>query len=139
MDLKFRKKRANWLPVVAGIIRREQSVLLGQRPEGGSLPGLWEFPGGKIEAGEQPEVALARELSEELGINATIGPLKFSTTHSFGEMGVLLLFYEVKYWTGQPTTNHHTELRWVKFDEIAALPLPDANRIVLNRIVELLK
>lgn len=132
-------KRGPWLPVVAGIIRREQSVLLGRRPEGGSLAGLWEFPGGKIELGEQPDVALKRELKEELAIDVDLGPLRFATTHSYGEVGVLILFYEINYWKGQPEALHHTELRWVHRDELASLDLPDANRNVLDRILQILK
>lgn len=136
---KSKPKRHPWLPVVAGIIRREQSVLLGLRPEGGSLAGKWEFPGGKIEIGEQPEEALARELKEELGIRAEIGPLRFATTHNYAEIGVMILFYEINYWTGQPTPIHHAEVKWVSIDEITKLALPDANRNILDRIVHLLK
>ena len=69
-----RKKRPNWLPVVAGVLIKDGKTLLGQRPEHKSLPGLWEFPGGKIELGETPEQALRRELKEELAIEADIGP-----------------------------------------------------------------
>jgi 8-oxo-dGTP diphosphatase len=136
---KTKTKRPNWLPVVAGIIRRENSVLLGQRPETGTLAGLWEFPGGKIELGEQPAEALARELKEELGIIAEIGPLRLTTTHTYGEVGVLLLFFEINYWQGQPKAAHHTELKWVPASELKNLPLPDANRNVLDRIIALLK
>ncbi|MCB0349824.1 MAG: (deoxy)nucleoside triphosphate pyrophosphohydrolase [Bdellovibrionales bacterium] len=132
-------KRHPWLPVVAAIIRREKSVLLGLRPSGGSLAGKWEFPGGKIEIGEQPEIALARELKEELGIDAEIGPLRFSATHHYGEVGVIILFYEVNYWKGQPSPLHHSEVKWVLAEEIHKLQLPDANRNVLDKIVKLLK
>ncbi len=132
-------KRHPWLPVVAGIIRREKMVLLGQRPEGGNLAGLWEFPGGKIELGEQPDRALARELKEELNIDAEIGQLKFAATHNYGDVGVLLLFYEVNFWKGQPETAHHTELRWVHIDDLPKMALPEANRNVLDRIIALLK
>lgn len=136
---KTNSRRGPWLPVVAGIIKREKSVLLGLRPESGSLAGLWEFPGGKIEAGEQPEQALIRELKEELNIDVEIGPLRFSTTHSYGEVSVLILFYEINYWRGQPAPVHHTELKWVNADEIKKLSLPEANRNVLDRIIALLK
>lgn len=136
---KLKPKRHPWLPVVAAIIRREKNVLLGLRPESGTLAGLWEFPGGKIELGEQPEDALARELKEELGIEAEIGPLRLAASHNYGEVGVLLLFYEINYWKGQPQPAHHSELKWVAVDDIHKLPLPDANRNVLDRIVKLLK
>ena len=134
-----KKKRASWLPVVAGIIRRENRVLLGQRPPNGSLAGLWEFPGGKIEMGEQPEQALVRELREELNIEVEVGSLCFSTTHNYGEVGVLLLFFEIKYWKGQPKAIHHGDIRWAEVSELQDIPLPEANRNVLDRITELLK
>lgn len=78
--------------MVAGFLRRGNQILIGQRPENNSLAGQWEFPGGKIESGEAPEIALARELSEELGIEADIGELKFSCTHSYGDVNILILF-----------------------------------------------
>jgi 8-oxo-dGTP diphosphatase len=107
------KKRPTWIPVVAGLMRRQGKVLVGQRPEGASLAGAWEFPGGKIELGEMPEEALARELKEELGIDAEIGPLKFAASHTYGKTGILFLFFEVKYWKGQIKTQQHLDLRWV--------------------------
>lgn len=132
-------KKNLWLPVVAALIKRENTLLLGLRPKGGSLAGLWEFPGGKIEAGEQPDQALARELKEELGIDAEIGPLRLATTHSYKEINVLIMFYEINYWTGQPQPLHHTELKWVTPSKIKDMPLPEANRKILDRIVALLK
>ncbi len=132
-------KRSPWLPVVAGIIRREKMVLLGCRPESGSLAGKWEFPGGKIESGEQPTQALARELKEELGIDAEIGPLRFANAHNYGEVSVLILFYEINYWRGQPQAAHHTDLKWVTVEEMHELPMPEANRNVLDRVAFILK
>jgi 8-oxo-dGTP diphosphatase len=132
-------KRPQWLPVVAGILIRDNQVLLGQRPEHKSLPGLWEFPGGKIELGESPEVALRRELKEELGIDATIGPLRLATTHSYDESGVVLLFFEVRYWTGQPRPVHHLDLKWVNAKDLKTEKLPEANRVILTQILEILE
>ena len=136
--MSVRKKRPNWLPVVAGILIKDGKVLLGQRPEHKSLPGLWEFPGGKIELGESPEEALRRELQEELAIDADIGQLKIATTHKYGDVGVLLLFFEIRFWKGSPKPVHHLELKWVDKDELVQQKLPDANQIVLPQIVELL-
>lgn len=129
------KKRARWIPVVTAIIRRENKLLLGQRPEGSSLPGVWEFPGGKIELGESPTQALTRELHEELNIEAEIGPLKYATTHTYGDTGIVLLFFEVLYWKGQPQATHHTELRWIEVSELKHLPLPEANAKVLEHLI----
>lgn len=132
------KKRATWIPVVAGLMRRQGKVLVGQRPEGASLAGTWEFPGGKIELGETPEEALARELKEELGIEAEIGPLKFAASHTYGKTGILFLFFEVKFWKGQIKTQQHLDLRWVTTKELGQLELPEANTKFLKQIVAVL-
>jgi 8-oxo-dGTP diphosphatase len=137
-SLKNIKKRNVWVPVVAGLIRRQGKDLVGQRPEGASLARTWEFPGGKIELGESPEEALARELSEELGIQAEIGPLKFAASHTYGKTGILFLFFEVKYWKGQIKPQQHLDLRWVSPKELGGLELPEANSKFLNQILEVL-
>ncbi len=135
---KVVKKRNVWIPVVAGLIRRQGKVLVGQRPEGASLAGTWEFPGGKIELSESPEEALARELKEELGVDAEIGPLKFVATHTYGKTGILFLFYDVKFWKGQIKTQQHLDLRWVTPKELEKLELPEANSKFLKQILEVL-
>jgi len=132
------KKRGTWVPVVAGLMRRQGKVLVGQRPEGSSLAGTWEFPGGKIELGESPELALARELKEELGIEAEIGPLKFAATHTYGKTGIIFLFFEVKYWKGQIKPQQHLDLRWVTPKELGNLELPEANSKFLDQILGVL-
>jgi 8-oxo-dGTP diphosphatase len=132
-------KRPIWIPVVTGLIRKGGKVLVGQRPPGQSLEGQWEFPGGKIERNESPEAALARELNEELGIDAEIGKLKLASTHTYGDTGIVIMFYEVLFWKGEPKPVHHMELRWVTSSELHALPMPDANRRILSRIIDSLE
>ena len=131
---KHLKKRTTWLGVVAGVIRKEDKILLGLRPAGSSLPDLWEFPGGKIELGESPPEALKRELQGELGIDAEIGKLIYAGTHTYGKNGIILLFYEVKYWKGPITPKHHTDLKWYEPDEIKELSLPEANKKMLKEL-----
>lgn len=132
--VKNTRAKKNWIPVVAGIIKKGNLILVGQRPETHTLGGLWEFPGGKIEMGESPEVALARELREELGIEAEIGDLKIACTHSYGDVGILILFYEVLFWKGEPKAQHHTGLEWVAPNELPTRNIPEANRKNLPRI-----
>lgn len=132
-------KRPVWIPVVTGLIRKGSKVLVGQRPVGHSLAGQWEFPGGKIEKGESPEVALKRELMEELSIDADVGELKLASTHSYGDTGIIILFYEVQFWKGEPKTVHHMELRWIEPNELDSLPIPEANKRILPRIIDSLK
>jgi 8-oxo-dGTP diphosphatase len=132
-------KRPQWLPVVAGIIRRENKVLLGQRPPHKSLAGLWEFPGGKIELGETPEKALKRELKEELDLDVEVGKLKIVTTHNYNDVGVVLIFFEVNYWRGEPKPLYHADLKWIGSEELKSIELPDANRLVLDQLLSVLE
>lgn len=132
-------KRNIWIPVVTGIIKKDGKVLLGLRPRGESLEGHWEFPGGKINQGESPEQALVRELQEELGIDAEVGELKIAHTHSYGERGVLLIFFEVLFWKGEPKTLYHEKLHWASPEELGTLPIPEANRLILNRLTEIIR
>lgn len=130
----MKKKRPTWIPVVTALIRKNGDLLVGLRPEGGSMAGVWEFPGGKVEPGEEPDTALRRELDEELGIQADVGDLKFISSHRYGETNLLLMFYEVLYWKGEPKAVHHDDLKWVSLGDLPELELPEANQAVLPRI-----
>jgi 8-oxo-dGTP diphosphatase len=132
------KKRVNWVPVVTGLIVKQNQVLVGCRPDNKNLAGKWEFPGGKIEIGESPEAALSRELKEELGIEAKVGSLLLADSHKYGDTGILLLFYMVKFWNGEPKSKHHTEIKWVDFDSLKDLDQPAANTKLLPQILSFL-
>ncbi|MFN8847231.1 MAG: 8-oxo-dGTP diphosphatase MutT [Bdellovibrionales bacterium] len=135
---RSRLKKTQWIPVVAGFLKKDSRILVGQRPENNSLAGLWEFPGGKIELGESPEQALARELSEELGIEAEVGELKLSVTHSYNDVGIVILFYEVNFWKGEPKAKHHLMLEWIYPEELKERSIPEANKKVLHQIFKAL-
>lgn len=138
MQKRSRAKKNHWIPVVAGFIKKDGKILIGQRPVDNSLAGQWEFPGGKIELGESPEQALTRELDEELGIEAEVGDLKLTCTHTYGDVGILILFYEIKYWKGEPKAKHHMMLEWIYPEELQMRTIPEANRKILDRIYQAL-
>jgi 8-oxo-dGTP diphosphatase len=123
------------LPVVAAaLVDLEGRVLLQQRPEGKSLAGLWEFPGGKVEPGETPEAALIRELEEELAIavpHACLAPAAFASA-PLGNRHLLLLLYVTRKWSGVPRALEATALRWVRPADMHALPMPPADRPLIG-------
>ena len=104
-------------------------VLLGQRPEGKSMAGLWEFPGGKVETGETPEAALVRELNEELGIGtweSCLAPLTFAS-HSYEKFHLLMPLFACRKWNGTPQSRENQALKWVKANELSNYPMPAAD------------
>ena len=101
------------LNVVAGIVRHEGRILICQRPEGGHMPGYWEFPGGKIEDDENPREALQREISEELGLDVRVGRLHWETRHSYPDRDVHLRFYDCEWKSGVAENLGVAEHEWV--------------------------
>lgn len=125
------------LVVAAALIDGEGRVLLQQRPPGKPMAGLWEFPGGKIEPGESPEAALARELHEELGITLSVEdlrPIAFASEPLAGRH-LLLLLYTIRRWEGAPQAHHATELRWVTPAAMRDLPMPPADVPLVEALV----
>lgn len=115
--------------VAAALVRQDGAVLLQQRAEGRQMAGLWEFPGGKIEAGERPEAALVRELREELGIEVppdALAPAAFASAE-LGDRHLLLLLYLCRSWQGEPRALDAAALRWVAPSDMHALPMPPAD------------
>jgi 8-oxo-dGTP diphosphatase len=122
--------------VAAALIDPDNRVLVAQRPAGKSLAGLWEFPGGKIEAGETPEAALARELAEELGIvvaEAALHPLTF-VSHRYADFHLVMLLYTCRNWAGAPKGQQGQPLRWEKPDALSDLPMPPADVPLIGAI-----
>ena len=106
------------------LIDPEGRVLLAQRPEGKSMAGLWEFPGGKVEPGERPEQALIRELKEELGIDtwqSCLAPLTFAS-HSYPDFHLLMPLFACRRWQGIPTPREGQNLAWVRAADLSACP-----------------
>ncbi|HEX8309474.1 MAG TPA: (deoxy)nucleoside triphosphate pyrophosphohydrolase [Allosphingosinicella sp.] len=115
--------------VAAALVDGDRRVLLQKRAAGRAMAGLWEFPGGKVEEGERPESALARELEEELGIAIDIeslAPAAFASADNGGR-NMLLLLYLCRQWRGEPRPLDAEALKWVRTEEMAALPMPPAD------------
>jgi 8-oxo-dGTP diphosphatase len=121
--------------VAAALIDGDGRVLVQQRPAGGSMAGLWEFPGGKIESGETPEAALTRELFEELGILAeAFEPLAFAS-EPLGDRHLLMLLYRCRRWTGVPQALHASGLRWVSPIDLYELDMPPADQPLIAPLI----
>lgn len=111
------------------LIDADGRILLAQRPEGKSLAGLWEFPGGKVEQGETPEIALIRELQEELGINtwtSCLAPLTFAS-HSYEDFHLLMPLFACRRWEGTPQPREGQTLKWVHARDLRDYPMPPAD------------
>jgi 8-oxo-dGTP diphosphatase len=114
--------------VVAALIIADGKILACQRTRHQPMPLKWEFPGGKIEEGEQPRDALRRELDEELGIQATIGNEVARIQHEYASGGVIeLRFFEVREFAGELENRIFREIRWVKREELLALDFLEAD------------
>lgn len=115
-------------------------ILVQRRPDGSDFAGLWEFPGGKIEPGESPEIALVRELREELGIE--VNPVRLTpacfASELLGNRQLLLLVFICHDWRGVPEPLQASELKWVRPAELAALDMPPADRPLIALLEALL-
>lgn len=126
--------------VCVALIDTDGRVLLAERPAGKPLAGLWEFPGGKIHAGETPEAALIRELREELGIDvaeACLSPLTF-VSHRYPELHVVLLLYVCRRWKGMVTAREGQKLSWVRPQRFDDYPMPQADKGLVAALRDLL-
>ena len=123
------------IDVVAGVIRRQDGrLLITQRLSDDTLGGYWEFPGGKVEPGEELRAALARELTEELGVTAEIGAEIHQIVHAYPDRDVRLYFYEARIVSGEPQKLEVADLRWVTIDELMDYKFPEADRPLLVQL-----
>jgi 8-oxo-dGTP diphosphatase len=128
------------LVVACALIDADNRVLIAQRPEGKTLAGLWEFPGGKLEPGERPEPALIRELHEELGLitqEACLAPLTFAS-HAYDDFHLLMPLYVCRRWQGDVTAREGQKLAWVRANKLRDYPMPPADIPLIAHLTDLL-
>ena len=128
------------LVVAVALIDPDGRILLSKRPEGKTLAGLWEFPGGKVEASERPEQALIRELREELGINveqSCLAPLTFAS-HSYEDFHLLMPLYVCRRWKGIAQGLEGQEIKWVRAKSLRDYPMPPADLPLIPHLQDLL-
>lgn len=128
------------LVAAVALIDREGRILLAQRPEGKSLAGLWEFPGGKVETWETPETALIRELQEELAIDtwqSCLAPLTFAS-HTYDDFHLLMPLFACRKWQGTPTPQEGQNLAWSHVKDLKTYPMPPADIPLISMLRDLL-
>jgi len=131
---------ATVLVAACALIDADGRVLIAERPAGKSMAGLWEFPGGKVEAGERPEECLIRELAEELGIavnEACLAPLTFAS-HNYPDFHLLMPLYVCRRWEGIVTPREGQRLAWVKPQRLRDYPMPPADEPLVAHLMSLL-
>ena len=128
------------LVVAVALVDADGRVLIARRPAGKTLAGLWEFPGGKVEAGERPEIALIREMKEELAIDVAescLAPLTFAS-HVYTDFHVLMPLYVCRRWKGIVHASEGQELQWAKPVRLRDYPMPPADLPLIPHLIDLL-
>jgi 8-oxo-dGTP diphosphatase len=122
------------IDVVAGVIRRDGLLLITQRMPDDTLPGYWEFPGGKVDPGEELKAALHRELLEEIGVETEIGEEIHRIVHPYPDRDVRLYFFDVRILSGEPQKLEVADLRWVNAGQLMDFQFPEADRPLLDQL-----
>jgi len=128
------------LVAACALIDTDGRVLLAERPAGKSMAGLWEFPGGKVEAGERPEQTLIRELNEELDIvvnESCLAPLTFAS-HAYPDFHLLMPLYVCRRWEGIVRAREGQKLVWVRPNQLKAYKMPPADEPLIAHLTTLL-
>lgn len=126
--------------VACALVDADNRILLSERPAGKNLAGLWEFPGGKLEADESPEAALIRELDEELGLQvkpACLAPLTFAS-HAYPDFHLMMPLYVCRRWQGLATPREGQRLAWVRPHALRDYPMPPADEPLVPHLIDLL-
>lgn len=126
--------------VAVALVDADDRVLIAQRPAGKALAGLWEFPGGKLDADERPEAALIRELDEELGIavnEACLAPLTFAS-HAYPDFHLLMPLWVCRRWEGTASPREGQALKWVRAGKLRDYPMPPADAPLIPPLIDLL-
>jgi 8-oxo-dGTP diphosphatase len=126
--------------VAAVLVDRDNRVLIAERPQGKSLAGLWEFPGGKLAPGETPEEALVRELKEELDIDVCLtclAPFTFAS-HTYDRFHLMMPLYLCRNWDGEITPREGQRIKWVRASKLADYPMPPADLPLIPFLRDLL-
>jgi len=128
------------LVAAAALVDRDNRVLIAQRPEGKSMAGLWEFPGGKVDSGETPEQALVRELHEELGIevcDTCLAPFTFAS-HAYATFHLLMPLFLCRTWEGEVEPREGQAITWVRAGRLADYAMPEADKPLIPWLRDLL-
>jgi 8-oxo-dGTP diphosphatase len=128
------------LVAAAALVDADGRILISQRPPGKTLAGLWEFPGGKVEAGETPEATLVRELAEEIGIDVSascLAPLTFAS-HAYEDFHLLMPLYVCRRWKGIASAQEGQALKWVYPARLRDYPMPPADVPLIAALTDLL-